>query len=93
LGKEAAMSAKNLKPEEKLQIVLEGIREGNIAALCRRHAIHPSDYHRWKEQLFKKAKEVFNNSKIKKDPELERIQKEKERLERTLLDLTCELQL
>jgi transposase-like protein len=91
--KEVAMSAKKLKPEEKLQIVLEGIREGKISALCRRYNIHPSDYHRWKEQIFKKAKEIFNHSQGKKDPEIERLQKEKERLEETLLDLTCEVQL
>ena len=34
--------------EEKIQIVLEGLRgEDSIAALCRREGINPNLYYRW----------------------------------------------
>lgn len=40
--------------------MFEEVREGNIAAACRRHGTNHSDYYWWREELFKGAKEVFN---------------------------------
>ncbi len=37
-------------PEEKREIVLEGLRSGNIAETCRRYGIAPNLYYRWKEE-------------------------------------------
>ena len=37
-------------PEEKWEIVLEGLRSGNVAETCRRYGIAPNVYHRWKEE-------------------------------------------
>jgi hypothetical protein len=48
---------------------------------------------RWKEITFVRSNPMQIEKYNKKDPEIERLQKEKERLERTLLDLTCEVQL
>src|SRR3972149_5589979 len=36
-------------PEEKWEIVLEGLRSGNIAETCRRYGIAPNLYYRWTE--------------------------------------------
>lgn len=35
-------------PEEKWQIVQEGIKSGNVSETCRRHGISPSLLYRWK---------------------------------------------
>ena len=38
-------------PEEKYQIVLEGLKGGNIAESCRKHEIAPTLYYRWKDEV------------------------------------------
>ena len=35
-------------PEEKWQIVQEGIKSGNVSETCRRHGIAPNLFYRWK---------------------------------------------
>jgi transposase-like protein len=34
-------------PEEKWQIVLEGLKSGNVAETCRKYEIAPNLYYRW----------------------------------------------
>ena len=39
---------KKYSAEEKIRIVLEGLRgEGTVAELCRREGIHPNMYYKW----------------------------------------------
>ncbi len=38
-------------PQEKWQIVLEGLKRGNIAETCRRYEIAPALYYRWKDEV------------------------------------------
>jgi len=77
--------------KEKLKIVLEGIENDNVAEVCRRHGIYESQYYDWKRKLLDAADEVFNNGN-KKDPEKEELKRDKERLEETVVELSCELQ-
>jgi transposase-like protein len=37
-------------PEEKWQIVQEGIKSGNVSETCRRHGIAPNLFYRWKDE-------------------------------------------
>ena len=37
-------------PEAKWEIVLEGLRSGNVAETCRRYGIAPNLYYRWKDE-------------------------------------------
>lgn len=37
-------------PEEKWEIVQEGLRSGNIAETCRRYGIAPNLFYRWKDE-------------------------------------------
>lgn len=46
--------------EAKLQIVMEGIKSGNLSETCRKHEIAPSLYYRWKEEVEKGALEALN---------------------------------
>ena len=41
--------------EEKYQIVMEGLKSGNIAETCRKHEIAPTLYYRWKDEMEKGA--------------------------------------
>ena len=43
-------------PEEKWQIVQEGIKSRNVAETCRRHGIAPSLLYRWKDEAEAGAK-------------------------------------
>jgi transposase-like protein len=41
--------------EQKWEIVLEGLKSGNIAETCRRYQIAPNLYYRWKDEAFQGA--------------------------------------
>ena len=43
-------------PEEKWQIVREGIKSGNVSEICRRHGIAPHLFYRWKDEAGQGAK-------------------------------------
>jgi transposase len=43
-------------PEEKWQIMQEGIKSGNVSETCRRHGIAPNLFYRWKDEAEQGAK-------------------------------------
>ena len=44
-------------PEERIRIVLEGLRgEDSIAALCRKEGINPNLYYRWSKEFLEAGK-------------------------------------
>lgn len=43
-------------PEEKWQIVQEGIKSGNVSETCRRYGIAQTLYYRWKDEAEQGAK-------------------------------------
>lgn len=50
-------------PDEKLQIVIEGIRnETTIAEICRRHQICGAQYYKWKDRFFEGAKKSLSSN-------------------------------
>jgi transposase-like protein len=42
-------------PEQKLEIVLEGLKSGNITETCRRYEIGPNLYYGWKDEALQGA--------------------------------------
>ena len=42
-------------PEQKLEIVLQGMKSGNIAETCRRYEVAPNLYYRWKDEALQGA--------------------------------------
>jgi transposase-like protein len=44
-------------PEEKWQIIQEGIKSGNVSETCRRHGIAPNLFYRWKDEAEQGAKQ------------------------------------
>ena len=48
---------RKFSPEEKIRIVLEGLRgEESIAALCRREGLNPNLYYRWSKEFLEAGK-------------------------------------
>ena len=43
-------------PEQKWQIVQEGINSGNVSETCRRYEIAPNLFYRWKDEAEQGAK-------------------------------------
>src|SRR5246500_1809747 len=50
-------------PEEKWQIVQEGMKSGNISETCRRHGIAQTRYYRWKDEAEQRAKAALGGEK------------------------------
>ena len=49
---------KKYSAEEKIRIVLEGLRgEAGIAELCRREGIHPNMYYKWSKEFLEAGKQ------------------------------------
>lgn len=87
---------KKLSTQEKYEIFLEAARGDIMAAeVIRRHGIHASDLHRIREKVRTGALKELGCRKNSKaaviDPEqFERLGREKERLEKTLVEVTME---
>lgn len=81
-------------PDEKLRIVLEGIRAENISELCRREVICPKDYYRYRDKVVEGALEALGrNGRKKRDPEKETLNKEIEHLKEIIVSQAGEIEL
>ncbi len=70
-------------PEEKWQIVLEGLKSGNIAETCRKYEIAPNLYYRWKDEVEQGAKAALRERSAAARPDEDRTRKIRQ-LERAL---------
>lgn len=71
------MPRKQYSPEEKLQIVIEALKEEClITDIASKYGIHPSVIHRWKKELLNSANIVFAASKSAKAAAKEKQQQE-----------------
>jgi transposase len=77
---------------EKLRIVMEGVQANvDVAELCRREGINPTQYYGWKKQLLSSASKVFENGRKPKRPgEDARKEARIQRLERVIAEITSE---
>lgn len=83
---------RKFSPEEKLQIVLEGIaNESGISEVCRRHGISPTQYYTWRKRLMSSAGEVFNSTTSKKEAaKVERLEEDLKRKDSIIAEITEE---
>jgi|Deesub1362A_J573_1020465.scaffolds.fasta_scaffold15483_2 putative transposase len=79
--------------EEKLQAILYVDSAESVTQACRELGIDPSMYYKWKKTYEEKGEEGLQPKYPKKDPEVEKLRIENERLKKLLAEKTLELEL
>jgi transposase len=82
---------KKYSAEEKLRIVLEGLRgEEKIAELCRREGIHQNMYYKWSKEFLEAGKQrLAGDTKREADgQEVKEIRSENDQLKHLVAELT-----
>ena len=84
---------KHHSAEEKIRIVLEGLRgEESIAALCRREGIATSLYYSWSKEFLEAGKKRLAGDTVRQatSPEVKELRAEASALKEAVADLTLE---
>jgi transposase len=79
--------------EEKIRIVLEGLRgEESIAELCRREGISPNLYYKWSKEFLEAGKRrlLGDTKREATSGEVTALRSENEQLKQVVADLTLE---
>ena len=82
---------KKYSAEEKLRIVLEGLRgEESIAELCRREGIHQNMYYKWSKEFLEAGKQrLAGDTKREADgQEVKEMRSENEQLKAVVAEIT-----
>lgn len=69
--------------EEKLAIVIEAVKSGNVAETCRKYEIAPTLYYRWKDEVEKGALAALGGRSAAARPDEEQLKRIRQ-LERAL---------
>ena len=76
---------------EKMRIVLAGMQATvDVADLCRREGINPTQYYGWKKQLLSSASQVFDGRRQKQSGVEARKEAKIQRMERVIAEITAE---
>ena len=84
---------KHYSAEEKIRIVLEGLRgEDSIAELCRREGIPPNVYYRWSKEFLEAGKKRLAGDTAREatSDEVKGLRREAAALKEVVADLTLE---
>src|SRR5687768_7482936 len=87
---------KHYSAEEKIRIVLEGLRgEDSIAELCRREGIPPNVYYRWSKDFLEAGKKRLAGDTAREatSDEVRGLRREAAALKEVVADLTLETRL
>lgn len=82
---------KKYSSEEKIQIVLEGLRgEDSIAAICRREGISPNLYYRWSKDFLEAGKKRLKGDTVREanSIEVKSIREENDQLKQLVAELS-----
>lgn len=82
---------KKYSSEEKIQIVLEGLRgEDSIAAICRREGISPNLYYRWSKDFLEAGKKRLQGDTVREANSIEvnNLRDENEQLKQLVAELS-----
>ena len=75
--------------EQKLQIVLLGLKGQSVSQICIDHQLSQSQYYKWRDQFMSNASKAFDASKQAQSEQ--RLERENHRLKAMIGELTIEL--
>jgi transposase len=78
-------------PEEKIRIVMEGVRgEVSVAELCRREGLHPTIYYKWLKDFMEAGKARMRGDNVREatSDEVKALRQENTRLKQSVADLS-----
>ncbi|MFZ0736729.1 MAG: transposase [Candidatus Acidiferrales bacterium] len=84
-------SRRRFPSEEKIRILLEGVRaEVSVAELCRREGIHPTVYSKWLKDFMEAGKKRLRGDTQREAnrEEVEQLRQENQRLKQLVADLS-----
>jgi transposase len=82
---------KKCSSEEKIRIVLEGLRgEASIAELCRREGLNPNIYYKWSEEFLEAGKKRLQGDTVREatSSEVGDLKKENDQLKQLVAELS-----
>ena len=85
---------KKYSSEEKIRIVLEGLRgEESIAVICRREGINPNLYYKWSKDFLEAGRRRLNGDTIREanSNEVIELRKENDDLKQVVAEQTLKL--
>ena len=96
IGKVKRRTRRKFTAEEKIRIVLEGVRhEVPVRELCRREGIQPNVYYSWLKQFMEAGKERLKHDTVRDATraEVEELKRENSRLRQLVAELSLEVYL
>ena len=75
--------------EQKLQIVMQGIKGRAVAEICNEYQISQGQYYKWRDHFLANANKVFEQAQ--QSQKEQRLERENERLKKVVGELTLEL--
>ena len=87
------LTRKQYSAEEKIRIVLEGLRgEDSIAELCRREGLNPNVYYRWSKEFLEAGKKRLTGDTAREatSDEVKKLRAEAAALKETLGEVVME---
>jgi len=89
-GAGCRQTRKKYSAEEKIRIVLEGMRgEASVAELCRREGINPNMYYKWSKEFLEagKARLTGDSQRQATSSEVDGLRQENEQLKQVVAEL------
>jgi transposase-like protein len=83
------MKRRKWTPEQKVRLVLEGLRGRAVAEICTEFGISQNQYYKWRDQFLSNAHKAFIAEQMSKRSV--RIEKENLQLKRLIGELALEL--
>jgi transposase-like protein len=81
---------RNIQPQEKLAIVLEGMSsDSGIAEVCRRRGITTTQYYTWRQQLMRSADAIYGRHR-KGSRQEEHLAEQQRRMQAVIAEITAE---
>jgi len=90
---EGRSEKRKFTPEEKVKIVLEGLRgDVEVSEICRRYGISTTLFYHWRDRMMQFAKEGFGRSgRVPGDSGAAKVREELARKDKVIAEITEEI--